>query len=176
MSESSKYRHLVLQYLTGAGVDIGSQGAAVVPWAISFDLPEPERSHYAGGQAAYGPIHLRGDCRKLPFDSNSLDFAYSSHVIEDFRLAEWPDLVSEWVRVIKPGGYLILLAPEKELWADYVRKGGCPNCAHRHEPTFGEFSALGAQLGLNLVLEKMTNCYPGDYTILAVFTKPLKEN
>lgn len=172
MNETPKYKHLVEQYCQGCGVDIGSQGAVVVPWAISFDLPKREFLHYSGGQPPVGPIHLRGDCRRLPFESDSLDWAYSSHVIEDFPLSQWLKLVGEWARVVRPGGYLIILAPEKALWDQYVARGGCPNCAHRHEPRLGELSGLAAPLGLTLIEEKMTNCHPDDFTIMAVFKKP----
>ena len=64
-----------------------------------------------------------------------------------------------------------LLAPERELWKAYVTGGGIPNCSHRHEPLLGEFSTMCVQIGMTLLTERMTNCYPGDYSILAVFKK-----
>lgn len=170
-SETEKYRHLTSRLCQGCGVDVGSQGATVVPWAVSFDLPKEEFDHYCSNEPAKGPVHLRGDCRKLPFETDSLDFLYSSHLIEDFPFDEWPAIFTEWKRVLRPGGNMIVLAPERGLWHAYLQGGGLPNCSHRHEPELGDFRKVGDQVGLLLVQEFLTNVYPGDYTIMAVFTK-----
>jgi ubiquinone/menaquinone biosynthesis C-methylase UbiE len=48
---------------------------------------------------------------QLPLDDNSVDFVISSHVIEHF-----PDPIKalkEWYRVVKPGGYLYIIAPRR---------------------------------------------------------------
>ena len=89
-SETGKYRHLTSPHCLladgspGCGVDIASQGSVVVPWAISFDLPQDEFDYYNDHHAPKGPIHLRGHADKLPFESGSLDFVYASHILEDF--------------------------------------------------------------------------------------------
>lgn len=164
--ETEKYRHLTSRFCEGAGVDIASQGAPVVPWAISFDLPEPLFFRYSGGRPPRGPIHLRGDAAQLPFDSGSLDFVYSSHLLEDYT--DWLPLLREWVRVLRPGGNLIILLPDAELWEAAVRAGQPPNTAHRHEARVGELSGYAAELGLDVVEDRRTLCYPGDYSILFV--------
>lgn len=170
--ETPKYRHLTAPYCMGCGVDIASQGLPVVPWAISFDLPEPDFSTYSGGLPPKGPIHLRGYADKLPFESDSLDFVYSSHLLEDFTKEDRPNIVKEWARVVKPGGYIIILVPEVNAWNYSVNVlGQCPNCSHKGEPELGEMTEIGDKLGLTLIIEAMTNCYPHDYTILAVFRK-----
>jgi SAM-dependent methyltransferase len=56
---------------------------------------------------------------KLPLEDNSVDFVISSHVIEHF-----PDPIKalkEWYRVVKPGGYLYIIAPHKERTFDKER-------------------------------------------------------
>jgi predicted SAM-dependent methyltransferase len=50
--------------------------------------------------------------RPLPFDSESVDNIYASHVIEHFSRAEWDDIKHEWVRVLKPGGTIEIRCPE----------------------------------------------------------------
>lgn len=168
MSETAKYRFLTTPWCQGAGVDIASQGDAVVPWAMSFDLPEPEFSRYSSGQPAKGPIHLRGYADRLPFDSGSLDFVYSSHLLEDF-LNPLPEL-SEWTRCVKIGGNIIILVPDKELWNAAIARGQPPNCAHQHEYHVGELTSIFAAFfgHFEVICDRLTAISPEDYTIMFV--------
>jgi len=170
MGETSQYRHLTAKYCNGCGVDIGSQGEAVVPWAISYDLPEDEFLLYSSGNPPRGPIHLRGHAQDLPFDSGSLDFVYSSHLLEDFL--EWEPILVEWVRVLRPGGKLVIMVPDKGLWDHAVHNlGQPPNCSHTHESRPGELSEYAERLGLAVVEDRLTENHANDYNILFVATK-----
>lgn len=46
------------------------------------------------------------------FDENSVSLIYASHVLEQFGRYEIFDVVSEWFRVLKPGGMLRLAGPD----------------------------------------------------------------
>lgn len=168
-SETAKYRHITTPYCQGCGVDIASQGDCVVPWAISFDLPEEDFRRYSNGRPPKGAIHLRGYANKLPFDTGSLDFVYSSHLLEDFL--DWTPLLTEWTRVLKPGGRLIVVIPDAKLWAEALANGQPPNCAHRHEGRVGELSTYAQRLGLKVETDRLTDVAPGDYSILFVGVK-----
>jgi len=174
-SETPKYRHLTARYCLladgtpGCGVDIASQGCAVAPWAMGFDLPKDEFDHYCSNQPAKGPVQLRGHAEHLPFDDNSLDFVYSSHLLEDFL--EWEPILTEWVRALKPGGHLIILVPDKELWAAALDRGQPPNCAHKHESRAGELTEYAAKLNLEVIEDRLTQEFEGDYTVLFVAKK-----
>jgi SAM-dependent methyltransferase len=173
-SEIAKYRHLVAPWCEGCGVDLGSQGVACVPWALSVDLPEDRFLHYSGGNPPKGPIPIRSDIiGNLPFDTDSLDFICCSHVVEDFPQATWPKIFSEWGRCLKHGGRLILLIPDHERWWEYVNKGGVHNFAHQQpQPNLGDLSRALKESGWEVKAEAYTNVYPGDYTILCVAVKP----
>lgn len=177
-SESAKYVHLVAKYCyrsdgqPGCGVDVASQGAPLVPWAFNVDLPIDEFNHYSNNHPAKGPIQVRAHASKLPFDNDSLDFLVSSHYAEDLPRSAWPDLFGEWKRCLKSGGYMIVLVPEVERWAAYLASGGCPNCSHSApEPSVGDMSKVALQLGMEVIEERLSNCYSGDYTIIGVFRK-----
>lgn len=167
-SETARYRSLTTPYCQGAGVDIASQGDAVVPWAMSFDLPEKEFRKYSSGQPPKGPIHLRGHATKLPFDDASLDWVYSSHLLEDFL--NWVPVLSEWCRCVRIGGHIIILIPEKDLWNQAIRNGQPPNNAHKHEGRVGELTEIFQRyFGHFEVLEdRLTAITPEDYTIMFV--------
>lgn len=165
-SETAKYRHLTAPYCTGCGIDIASQGDPVVPWAMSFDLPENEYLRYSGGRQPPRPIPLRGHADTLPFVNASLDFVYSSHLLEDYL--DWWPVLREWVRVLRPGGHLVILVPDRVLWNAAIARGQPPNCAHQHESHAGELSTYADELGLTVLQDHLTACYPGDYSVLFV--------
>ena len=51
------------------------------------------------------------DLRQLPFDNNFADIVYSSHVLEHFTRLECPEILEEFLRVLKPGGELRIVVP-----------------------------------------------------------------
>lgn len=167
-SETGRYRHLTAPFCVGAGVDIASQGDAVVPWAMSFDLPEYEFAKYSNNAPAKGPIHLRGFADELPFVSESLDFVYSSHLLEDFY--DWLPLLGEWTRVCRIGGYVIILVPDKERWQAAVANGQPPNCSHHHEAYVGELTSYFQRYygHFQVIRDSLADVVPGDYTIIFV--------
>ena len=106
--EVGKWRHLVLPYCQGEGLDIGYGGYALRPSSITIDLP----SRYSHGP---DPQHLYGDARKLPwFKAESFSYVFSSHMLEDIPNDQKPDVLLEWYRVLRPGGNLVLLLPDEQ--------------------------------------------------------------
>ena len=55
----------------------------------------------------------------LPFKDNTVDFVINSHVLEHF----WDPIktLKEWLRVVKPNGYLFLIIPHKDRTFDKDR-------------------------------------------------------
>ncbi|NQU09819.1 class I SAM-dependent methyltransferase [bacterium] len=126
-SETSKCRAALAPFCTGDGLDVGYGGDPIVPHAICVDLPEA----YARYESH--PQHLHGDAADLRwFRDGCLDFVYSSHVLEDF-----PDtraVLDEWLRVLKPGGSLVLYLPDEQTYRAHCRREGKPpNIHHTHE-------------------------------------------
>lgn len=172
-SESSKYLGLTVPYLCGNGIDLGSGGWPVVPWAIQIEQTAEEFTRY-NQRPPPSTIEWLGTIFDLPFKDGVLDWVYSSHLIEDFNQGEhWPKLFREWARVLKPGGLMILLVPEKERWAAYIARGGVPNCSHwAPEPSVGDMSRVAQSAGLVVVEERLTEIDELDFSILGVFRKP----
>lgn len=169
MSETNKYLHLTLPHIHGNVIDIASGGWPVVPHAIQIELPQAEFAHYNSGRIPSVPIQWQGHATDLPFKDGVVGCVYSSHLLEDFL--DWEPVLKEWVRVLKLGGTLIILVPDKVLWNEAIRNGQPPNCAHRHEAHVGELSTYAERLGLTVIEDRLTACFPGDYSILFVATK-----
>lgn len=64
--------------------------------------------HIDGGNFEHLHSH---DIVNLPFEDNSVDLIYSSHVIEYFDRTEVVDVLKKWHRVLKPNGTLRLAVP-----------------------------------------------------------------
>jgi predicted SAM-dependent methyltransferase len=126
-SETSKCRASLAPYCLGDGIDIGFGGDPIVPHAICMDMFQAYAQYETHVQ------HLHGDAKDLHwFQDNSLDFIYSSHVLEDFH--DTRAILDEWLRVLKPGGNLVLYLPDEQTYRDYCRsQGKPPNSHHVHE-------------------------------------------
>lgn len=125
-SETSKCRTRLLPFCTGYGVDLGFDGDPISPQAVRVDSPRP----YADTGAA--PVQLGGDATKLHwFRDGVLDYVYSSHLLEDFPDTE--AVLREWLRVLKPGGNLIIFCPDEPVYrAHCQRTGQMYNENHKH--------------------------------------------
>jgi SAM-dependent methyltransferase len=62
----------------------------------------------------------RGDACQLPFYSNSLDYVASSHVLE--HVANPVAALIEWYRVLRPGGIIYVVVPNRLGTWEYTRK------------------------------------------------------
>ena len=60
-------------------------------------------------------VDVTCDCKKLElFASQSMDFVFSSHLLE--HIEDAGAALKEWWRVIKHNGYLVLYLPDDELY------------------------------------------------------------
>lgn len=113
------YRDLIQKYLTPGGrlLDAGcgrylkfSKEWAARAEVVGIDLESTLETSNVGS-----PYGVRGDLNHLPFASGYFDLIISRHVVE--HLEEPPRVFREFHRVLKPGGKVILLTPNK--W-DYI--------------------------------------------------------
>lgn len=50
--------------------------------------------------------------KKLPFKDNTFDLIYASHVVEHIPWYKTEEVLREWVRILKPGGWLEIWVPD----------------------------------------------------------------
>jgi len=72
---------------------------------------------------------IKCDLRKLELATDSADAVAAIHVLEHFYEWEVYDLLTEWKRVLKPGGKMILELPCMDKVFAYVH-----NCVVKKEP------------------------------------------
>lgn len=167
LSETNQYRHETLPYCTGNGIDLGSGGDPVkVDGCISCDIGGHLKADVGG------IVNLYADARQMKdvFFDEIFDFVYSSHLLEDFALEKWSYILFSWMRLIKPGGHLILLVPDHKLYRAIAGDGW--NRSHQHEPGVGELSTLFTQCFPTWTVLHDRLAEPVRYTILFVARKP----
>lgn len=60
--------------------------------------------------------------KRMPFDDNSVDEIYTSHTLEHIHHSLHPQVLKEWVRVLKPGGTISIAVPDIDAWiAEYAQ-------------------------------------------------------
>lgn len=110
-SETAKCRSRLAKYCVGRGCDLGFGGDPIIPGVITVDK-----------RADKSPQYLRDATHLDWIADNELDFVYSSHLLEDFIDTE--TVLREWLRVLKPGGMLVLFGPDEQIYHRHCLKTG----------------------------------------------------
>jgi SAM-dependent methyltransferase len=131
VSETAAARSVLAPYCVGRGIDIGFGGDAITNNAWAFDMPVPYTTVGSHRQV------LRGDCRKLHFlCDSSLDFIYSSHLLEDFFYSDLIPIITEWRRVLAPNGVLVINCPDQRRFLAHCAATGQGTNDNHKEPDF----------------------------------------
>lgn len=97
------------RFFVGHGIDIGAGPDSLGQYTEQFPLMRSCRSwDLDDGDAQF--LATIGD--------DSLDFAHSSHCLEHMR--DPRQALEHWLRVIKPGGHLIVTIPDEDLYEQGV--------------------------------------------------------
>ena len=56
-------------------------------------------------------VDVVGDVRELPYPDEHFDYILASDIIEHFPISETPNIITEWRRVLKPGGLIEFRLP-----------------------------------------------------------------
>jgi SAM-dependent methyltransferase len=100
--------------------ELGELDGVQVPQAHALWHGELTATAYETGQPGLsGRLWLREGADLEPLLDDSYDAVLSSHVIEHF--ANPIGALHEWLRVLRPGGHLVTVAPHKEGCADHRR-------------------------------------------------------
>ena len=131
-NEAAKIKYDIVPYTRGQGLDLGCGMYKAYPHFIGVD----NRKQWGDNLPAYDEYALRMNvdincnCSNLDiFTSNSMDFVFSSHLLEHIENTE--KTLKGWWRVIKPGGYLLLYLPHAEFYPKVGEPGANPD--HKHD-------------------------------------------
>ena len=99
----------VRKYFCGNGIDIGGAPDPLSLYTVLFPLIKSVKTwDLADGDAQF----MSG------VEDNSYDFVFSSHCLE--HLNDPKEGLRNWLRVVRPGGYIIFAIPEEDLYEQEV--------------------------------------------------------
>lgn len=150
MDESTKTNRIrgpkfAEKYLQGTVIDIGCGTDPVCQWAEPFDLPHGDASDIASLRA-----------------NDHYDTVHSSHCLE--HMPDPVKALDQWWRLVKPGGYLVIVVPDEELY----EQGFWPS---RFNPDHKATFRLDAKKGSSPVshdIKALVSALPGVELIEAV--------
>jgi SAM-dependent methyltransferase len=99
------------KYCRDSGLDIGHGGDPVLPTVRGWDMVDGDAHHLKG------------------LADESFDFVYASHLLEHMHSPEVA--LRSWWRVLKPGGFLIVAVPERDLYEQRRRLPSRLNPDHK---------------------------------------------
>lgn len=122
-SESeSKLAHRYLDGLKGLEIGASAQNPFGLN-TLNIDYSDDYTTVYKQAElkttGTYAKVDIIASGDLLPLENDSQDFIVNSHVIEHFY--DPIKAIKEWLRVVKPGGYVFIIAPHKERTFDKDR-------------------------------------------------------
>lgn len=130
-SESMKIVWELVPYTNGRGLDLGCGPSKAFPHFIGVDNNKDEALF--GIRAKEADI-IVPTCERLDmFASDSMDFVFSSHLLEHIK--DHKAALREWWRVIKVGGHLVIYLPHKALYPNIGTEGANPDHVHDFVPS-----------------------------------------
>lgn len=113
-SETGRIRSYVIQFCYGKGVDIGAVGAqfadAIKGDSIIVDIQKGREPSVVA------------DARNLyMFQTDSFDYVYSSHLLEDLEGNDIIKALNEWFRVLKYNGNMIIYCPIQKIYKQHCQ-------------------------------------------------------
>ena len=114
--------------------------APVARSVVGIDIDEASIRHAAARYPATNLSFRTGSATNLPLPDDSIDLVVSFETLE--HLAEQREMLSEFVRVLRPDGRLVISSPNKHVYSD---AHGFTNEFHVRELYFDEFRDLLAE-------------------------------
>ncbi|KAL1923616.1 uncharacterized protein VTP21DRAFT_8596 [Calcarisporiella thermophila] len=100
------------------GAKVLDAGCGPGTWTMEMATEYPNSQFYGIDIYNMFPNHIKPvNCifqivnilKRLPFEDNEFDFVYIRHMSFGIFQGEWPEVIGEVVRILKPGGYVELV-------------------------------------------------------------------
>lgn len=162
-NEAAKVKWDIVPFTRGTGLDLGCGPSKAFPHFIGVDSCKD--TELFGIEME--PDVVVDDCAVLDYCDQSMDFVFSSHLLE--HIDDYESALIEWWRVIKTGGHLVLYLPHADLYPRIGEPGSNPD--HRHDFIPSDIvSVMNTLGGWDLKVREVRDggC---EYSFLLVFEK-----
>lgn len=133
------------KYFRGSGIDVGAGN----------DNLGNLINHFPGITSVRGWDMPDGDAQYLiSIETNTFDFLHSSHCLE--HMVYYDVALNHWIRVVKPGGYLIITIPDETMY-EHNNWPSHFNDDHKWSFRMGNTSQLPKSVNVLSMLEKIND-------------------
>lgn len=154
--EVRKVRDRIAEYLHGVILDVGCGPEKVCKEAIGLDYLS---------EAANIQCDLTHPESMRFFNDNVADVVFSSHFLED--ISDYKGMLKQFMRIVKPGGHVILYLPHKDLYPNVGQPGANRN--HKHD--FLPEDIINALPGAFIVKRNETRAEGDEYSFELIIEK-----
>jgi ADP-heptose:LPS heptosyltransferase/predicted SAM-dependent methyltransferase len=123
-NEAAKISWEIVKWTRGRGLDLGCGPMATFPHFIRVDNLKDTQLF---GQYIKPDIRIETAEKLDVFASESMDFVFSSHLLEHIESEKVVKALREWMRVIRGNGYLVLYLPDEDEYPKVGEKGANPD-------------------------------------------------
>lgn len=163
-NEAAKVRFDIVEFTRGHGLDLGCGPNKAFPHFVGVDNLK-DVSLFG---IEFTPDKVVETCEMLPeFADESQDFVFSSHLLE--HISAYQSALAEWWRVIKPGGYLVLYLPHKDLYPKIGQPGA--NIDHKHDFEQNDITNVMRSFGGWSLIVNELRADGNEYSFLQVYQK-----
>ena len=112
VTEVAKTRWRAVPFTSGRGLDLGCGAQRLFDTEFVIGLDNGAASQL--GQVVQANMQM--DVKELvAFAPNSWDYVFSSFLLQEFPHDAAHIVLRDWMRVVRPGGHLVLYLPDEEL-------------------------------------------------------------
>lgn len=163
-NEAGKVRFDIVPYAAGRGIDIGCGNDKVFGSFLGID--NCLDNILFGAQIR--PDMAVETAERLPlFADAGFDCVFSAHTLE--HIADYKAALTEWWRITKVGGHLVLYLPHRDLYPNIGQDGANPD--HKHDFHPDDIVAAMRELGGWDLLVNETRNERDEYSFLQVYRK-----
>jgi predicted SAM-dependent methyltransferase/ADP-heptose:LPS heptosyltransferase len=167
-NEAAKISWEIVKWTRGRGLDIGAGLYRTFPHFITVDNNVDAQLF---GHPMPRPDILVEDGGKLDMiASASQDFIFSSHMLEHVEPEKLVKTLTEWLRVLKLEGYLVLYLPDADEYPKVGEEGANPD--HKWNVTYNEVMRLMDKTGYSFdLMDFQRRNAEQEYSLYFVFQK-----
>jgi ADP-heptose:LPS heptosyltransferase/predicted SAM-dependent methyltransferase len=165
-NEGGKIKWEIVQWTRGRGLELGCGIQKLYPHFIGVDNRKDAELF---GHPINPDIWVPTAERMEFFATGSMDFIFSSHLLEHIEPERVTGALKEWMRIIKPKGYLTLYLPDEAYYPKVGENGANPD--HKWNVNYERVIQYMRGAGFWDLVDFQQRCEGKEYSLFFVFQK-----
>jgi predicted SAM-dependent methyltransferase/ADP-heptose:LPS heptosyltransferase len=166
-NEAGKIKWEIVKWTRGRGLDIGAGLYRTFPHFITVD--NNIDAHIFGHTMPRPDLYVEDASDLGLVATESMNFVFSSHMLEHVEPQKLVKTLKEWLRVVKMSGYLVLYLPDEDQYPKMGEPGANPD--HKWNVSYDKVVELMEKAGTWDLLDFQKRSSGFEYSLFFVFQK-----